>query len=229
MKSSRPELATNLVIADSSRLNCDLLADCLRRTGQFTVLACTTAFQEAYQLIADHKPDVALVSQVLESDPMAGVKIVGKLKAQEILTRTVIMLDVLDRAVVLNALRTGAKGIFNRKESISHLAKCVNAVRDGHIWVGNTEIEMMVEALATAQPVPIANSKGERLLTDREEQIVTLVADGLTNRDIAERLNLSEHTIKNYLFRIFDKLGVSTRVELILYAVSNRGPRREVA
>ena len=87
----------------------------------------------------------------------------------------------------------------------------------------------MVEALATAQPLPIANSKGERLLTDREEQIVALVAEGLTNRDIAEHLGLSEHTIKNYLFRIFDKLGVSTRVELILYAVSHRGARNDAA
>ena len=229
MKSSRHEPATTLVIADLSRLNCDLLSDCLRRTGQFDVIACTTVLQETYDLIVNHHPDVALVSQVLESDPLAGIKIIAKLKSFGIGTRIVIMVDVLNPAIVLNALRAGAKGIFNRKESVAHLAKCVNAVRDGHIWVGNKEVEIMVEALATAQPLPIANSKGERLLTDREEQIVALVAEGLTNRDIAEHLGLSEHTIKNYLFRIFDKLGVSTRVELILYAVSHRGARNDAA
>ncbi len=63
------------------------------------------------------------------------------------------------------------------------------------------------------------NSNGRSLLTPREEQVVALVADGLTNREVAAELGLSEHTIKEYLLRIFDKLGISTRVELVLYAV----------
>jgi DNA-binding CsgD family transcriptional regulator len=63
-----------------------------------------------------------------------------------------------------------------------------------------------------------------RLLTKREEDVVRLLAEGMQNREIARELNLSEHTIKNYLFHIFDKLGVSSRVELILYAVSNSKP-----
>ena len=70
------------------------------------------------------------------------------------------------------------------------------------------------------------NAAGASLLTPREEQVVALVAEGLTNRQIAEELNLSEHTIKKYLFRIFEKLGISTRVELVLYAVNNGDPRQ---
>jgi DNA-binding NarL/FixJ family response regulator len=71
----------------------------------------------------------------------------------------------------------------------------------------------------------VLNSRGAPLLTPREEQVVALVAEGLANRQIARELNLSEHTIKKYLFRIFEKLGISTRVELVLYAVNNGDPR----
>jgi DNA-binding CsgD family transcriptional regulator len=67
----------------------------------------------------------------------------------------------------------------------------------------------------------VVNADGLRLLTKREEDVVRLLAEGLQNREIAHELNLSEHTVKNYLFHIFDKLGVSSRVELILYAVSS--------
>lgn len=70
------------------------------------------------------------------------------------------------------------------------------------------------------------NSGGDRILTPREEQVVALVAEGLGNRQIALELDLSEHTIKKYLFRIFEKLGISTRVELALYAVNNGDPRQ---
>jgi len=67
----------------------------------------------------------------------------------------------------------------------------------------------------------VVNADGMRLLTKREDEVVRLVAEGLQNRDIAKELKLSEHTVKNYLFHIFEKLGVSSRVELVLYAVSN--------
>jgi DNA-binding NarL/FixJ family response regulator len=69
----------------------------------------------------------------------------------------------------------------------------------------------------------MVNAQGMKLLTPREEQVVTLVTDGLSNREVARDLNLSEHTIKKYLFRIFDKLGISRRVELVLYAVNHSG------
>jgi DNA-binding CsgD family transcriptional regulator len=67
----------------------------------------------------------------------------------------------------------------------------------------------------------VVNAQGVELLSKREEEVVGLVANGLINREIAEQLGISEHTVKNYLFRIFDKLGVSTRVELVLYALSS--------
>lgn len=229
MKSQRSDNPVSLIIAESSKLGCELISESLRRAGPFSVLASTTQFQDTHQLILEKQPEVALISQMLDSDSVAGLKVIESLTLAGCSTRCIIMLETVDRGVVLNALRIGAKGIFHKTESIAHLAKCIHTVRDGQIWVGNKEVEMMVDALANSQPTPMLNAKGEKLLTDRESQIVALVAEGLTNRDIAERLNLSEHTIKNYLFRIFDKLGVSTRVELILYAVAQRPARNDAA
>ena len=86
----------------------------------------------------------------------------------------------------------------------------------GEIWASKTELCYLLEALSDSAPAPITDSKGLNLLTKREEDVVRLVAEGLTNREISERLSLSEHTVRNYLFRIFDKLGISSRVELVL-------------
>ena len=78
-----------------------------------------------------------------------------------------------------------------------------------------------MEAFSQLAPLRVVNSEGLRLLAKREEDVVRLVAEGMTNREIAGELGLSEHTVKNYLFRIFDKLGISSRVELVLYVVSS--------
>jgi DNA-binding CsgD family transcriptional regulator len=78
-----------------------------------------------------------------------------------------------------------------------------------------------MEAFSQLAPMRVVNADGMRLLTKREEDVVRLLAEGMQNRDIAQELKLSEHTVKNYLFHIFDKLGVSSRVELVLYAVSS--------
>jgi DNA-binding NarL/FixJ family response regulator len=101
------------------------------------------------------------------------------------------------------------------------LCKCINSVFGGQIWINSQQMHYVLEALSDVNTLRVVNSSGKSLLTPREEQVVALVADGLSNREAAHELGLSEHTIKKYLLRIFDKLGISTRVELVLYAVSH--------
>jgi DNA-binding NarL/FixJ family response regulator len=95
-------------------------------------------------------------------------------------------------------------------------------VHKGQIWASNEDLEHLIGALSQTKPLHLKNPDGMPLLTRREEEVVHLVADGLKNREIAERLKVKEHSIRNYLYRIFENLGVSTRVELILYAFSHR-------
>lgn len=123
---------------------------------------------------------------------------------------------------VLNAFRDGARGIFYRSHSLKSLSKCIETVHGGQIWVGNEDIEHLLKALAHLRPLHLDNSRGMPLLTRREEDVVRLVADGLKNREIAHKLKVKEHSIRNYIYRIFEKVGVSNRVELILYVISHR-------
>lgn len=140
----------------------------------------------------------------------------------------ILLLQELNRNPVINAFRFGARGVFELTDSsFRMLCKCIQRVYQGQIWINNEQIAYLIEAIALAPGMRVVNSKGIKLLTPREEQVVALVADGLSNRYIALELGLSEHTIKKYLFRIFDKLGVSTRVELVLYAM-NHGSARPV-
>jgi DNA-binding NarL/FixJ family response regulator len=123
---------------------------------------------------------------------------------------------------VVKAFRDGARGVFYRSHSLKSLSECIQAVHRGQIWASNEDLEHLIRALSHSNPLRLNNSNGMPLLTRREEDVVRLVADGLKNREIAQRLKVKEHSIRNYLYRIFEKLGVSSRVELILYAFSNR-------
>jgi DNA-binding NarL/FixJ family response regulator len=88
--------------------------------------------------------------------------------------------------------------------------------------VRDRELEWLIETLAEAPATRLVDTQGTTLLSKREQDVVRCLAVGLTNQEIASELKLSHNTIKNYLFRIFNKLGVSSRVEVVLYAASQR-------
>jgi DNA-binding CsgD family transcriptional regulator len=94
-------------------------------------------------------------------------------------------------------------------------------VHGGQIWASSGQLRLIIEAFAERGPLSVIDVKGRPLLTKREEEIVRMVAEGLTNRQIFSALRLSSHTVKNHLFRIYEKLGISNRVELVLYALSS--------
>src|SRR5208337_1793902 len=138
-------------------------------------------------------------------------------------TRGIVLMNLAKHEAVLNAFRAGARGVFSRSEPVDLLCKCIRCVHQGQIWANSRELTMAVEALASAPAVRAVNAEGMSLLSKRELEIVRCLAEGLTNREIAERLKLSPHSVKNYLFRIFDKLGVSSRVELLFLTLSPVG------
>jgi DNA-binding NarL/FixJ family response regulator len=136
----------------------------------------------------------------------------------------VMILDSSKATTVVDAFRAGATGIFSRDQSSELLCKCIHAVHRGQVWASSKELHLVIEVLgSTQQPAKSVRLGRPGLLTKREEGVVHLVAEGLTNRDISHQLNLSEHTVRNYLFRIFNKVGTSNRLELALYAIDRRG------
>lgn len=205
---------------DNTRMNSQLLAAALERDKRFSVLDAVADGRGIVALVAKEKPAVVIISAELEDDPRKGFDITRELHALHPETRVVMLIDTSERGQVIEAFRAGARGVFCRSESLKALAKCIHCVSQGQIWANSKELKYLLEALGEALPLRVVDARGTVLLSKREQEVVRCVAEGLSNREIAQRLGLTEHTVKNYLFRIFDKLGVSKRVEVVLYAYS---------
>ncbi len=209
-----------VAVADSNQMACRLLSEALGKQPGISVVASVVDGESLLRSVQTLKPEIALISATLQDGPfnrVAGPKDIRSLMPQ---CPWILMLDQTVPELVIAAFRAGAKGVFSRAQSdIALLAKCIRRVVEGQIWVDNAQMLYLLEAV-TAGTCENQNPAAPGKLTPREESVVRLVVQGMANREIADSLHLSEHTIKNYLFRIFDKLGVSNRVELALYAVA---------
>jgi two-component system nitrate/nitrite response regulator NarL len=217
-----------VMVADNTRIHTQLLADALKRDHGLDVLAADSDSQGLIAAAAAHKADVVLISSNLDEEPLRAFEILRELRASHTQIRAVMLLDSSKREVILQAFRAGARGIFSRHESVDSLCKCVRSVYEGQIWATSPQMSFAVEALASSPTVRAVDAKGLDVLSKREMEVVHCVAEGLTNREIAERLGLSQHTIKNYLFRVFDKVGVSGRVELLFMTLSRGNPAQSL-
>lgn len=209
-----------VLAADSTRMNSQLLATALERDKRFQVLDAPPDASTVMAAVAKEKPAVILISAEIDGNPRRGFEVAREIHSLHSETRVVMLLDTSERSQVVEAFRAGARGVFARSESLKALAKCILCVSQGQIWANTKELRFLLEALGEALPLRVIDARGTELLSRREQEVVRCVAEGLSNREIAQRLGLTEHTVKNYLFRIFDKLGVSKRVEVVLYAYS---------
>jgi DNA-binding NarL/FixJ family response regulator len=213
-----------VLAADSTRMNTQMLADVLARDKRFCVLETQISAGGILAAAERDKPDVVLLSPVLEDDSARGYALARELRLLYPAVRIIMLLDRSERDSAVEAFRAGASGIFCRSESLKFLPRCIACVHGGQVWANSGELKYLLDALAEAMPRrSMMRPRDVSVLSKREQDVVRGVADGLSNREIAQQLNLTEHTVKNYLFRIFDKLGVSSRVEVVLYAFGLEG------
>ncbi|HYY69177.1 MAG TPA: response regulator transcription factor [Terriglobales bacterium] len=211
-----------VLVADADVMACRLLAGGLRRYRQLRVLECHLPPADLLKHISEMRPDILLVGNTLPDGPLGGFGLVREIRRSSPEIGVVVLLESSQRALVVEAFRAGAKGVFCRADfEFRRLCKCVSSVIQGQIWANSQQLQFVMDTLSKAAPLQVVNSEGVGLLTKREEDVVRHVVDGLSNREIAEQLRLSEHTVKNYLFRIFEKLGISNRVELVTYVITN--------
>jgi DNA-binding NarL/FixJ family response regulator len=216
-----------VLVADSNQMQSQLLVSALRRRPEFHVASCAMNMDAILAAIKTGEPQVAILNADHGKDGSPDLSTVRRLHLAHPKIPKILLLDSYSRELVVNVFRSGVKGLFCFAEyPFRLLCRCIHSVHDGEIWANAEQIRYLVDVVTRVPSLRVVNARGRRLLTPREEQVVALVADGLSNREVAHELRLTEHTVKKYLYRIFEKLGISSRVELVLYAV-NHGDHRE--
>lgn len=217
-------LGIRVLLADSKQMESQLLVSALRDSG-FQVFPCADI--SSILETAEHRgADVALMSCAGSQTGLPDLSALRTLHLACPHIPKIFLLEADNHELVVQAFRFGARGIFCLADSsFQLLCQCIEGVHRGEIWATTRQLNYLLDSFCQLSGLRVVNACGEKLLTSREEQVVALVADGLSNRHVATELGLSEHTVKKYLFRIFEKLGISNRVELVLYAVNHSAPQ----
>jgi DNA-binding NarL/FixJ family response regulator len=216
-----------VLIADSNRMQAQLLTSALRRRSEFRIATCAIDASSILQAVALIPAKVVVLSLNRSISIASQLAAMRRVHLSHPAVAKVLLVESYDRELVVNAFRSGVRGIFCISDThFRLLCRCIQRVAGGQIWANSEQMSFLLDLVSEVPSLRVLNTRGHSLLTPREEQVVALVAEGLSNRGTARELNLSEHTVKKYMFRIFDKLGISSRVELVLYAVNHGAPLR---
>jgi DNA-binding NarL/FixJ family response regulator len=204
-KSAVSSSTIGVLIADSNQIQSQLLVNALRRRPEFRVSSCEMDAESILDLAASTSIQVAIINAERKGSGSQDMTILRRLHLASPQIAKILLIDVYDRDLVIMAFRSGAKGLFCFSEyPFRLLCKCITSVHEGQVWANNEQLLYLLDGLTQVSSLRMVNSQGAKLLTPREEQVVALVAEGLSNREVARELNLSEHTVKKYVFRIFD-------------------------
>ena len=221
---------TSVLITEASKMYCDLLSMAfIAVPDRFHVVATAFKTADILALVREHRPSVAIISDNLADGPLSGLRILPEVRKANPETRILLAMSSSDRELVIEAFRFGADGVFCRNSPFNMLCKSVDALANGQIWANSKELRYVMEEFMRAPKQRKVDPTVENRMTKREGDVVRLAVEGLSNREIAGQLGLTEHTVKNYLFRVFDKLGVSNRVELVLSCLRQEEAAREEA
>lgn len=206
-----------IVIADDHRLVREGLRKLLELQPGLTVVGEAADGPEALRQVAGLRPDLLLLDVAMPR--VSGFDVLAELAASGSGVRAVLLTASIEGEEIAAALRLGARGVVLKDTAAEQLFRCIHAVMKGDYWVGHERVGDLLQVLLRADRTSPAGARPASTLTPREREVIAAVVDGGTNKDIAKTFTLSEQTVKNHLSHIFNKLGVSTRLELALYAV----------
>jgi DNA-binding NarL/FixJ family response regulator len=205
-----------LVLADDHEMVRVALKGLLENQHDFAVVGEAGDGVEALECARRHRPDLVLLDLAMPEHP--GLDAIADIAAIPVLV--LVLTAAIERPGIVDVLKRGARGVVLKEASPASLVKAVRSVVAGELWVGRDVFADVVAYLRAATPA--VDPRDRFRLTPRELEIVRHIVEGGTNRDIATALGISEDTVKHHLRNVFDKLGVSNRLELGLFAVSNR-------
>lgn len=207
-----------LVLVDDHVIFRQSLSEILKTQPDLQLVGDAGSLSEAEALLADRKPDVLLLDLRLPGE--YGLDLLRRMQAVSPETRTLVLTGSDEPPDVVEAMRLGARGFVQKHNPTALILKSIRKVYEGEIWLDSAMTETVLHAFQTDAPRSPAASAPQ--ISPRERQIVQLVVEGCKNKEIARRLFISEKTVKNHLSSIFEKLGVSDRVELALQVVQKK-------
>jgi DNA-binding NarL/FixJ family response regulator len=218
MEESAPTI--NIVISDDHALFREGLRKLLEAEPGMRIVGEAVDGEETVRVVGQLKPHILLLD--LSLPKMSGLEVLVALSKLGIDTRTIMLTAAIEREQVVEALQLGVRGIVLKHSALQVLLKSIRCVNEGQYWVGQEGVSDLIHALRRMKPSHSASGPGRNFgLSSREMEVIGLIVAGYTNKDLARELGISENTAKHHLTNIFDKLGVSNRLELVLYAVDH--------
>jgi two-component system nitrate/nitrite response regulator NarL len=218
MASARSRIKIKLLIADDHAIFRDALRKLLDSDDEITIVGEARNGAECIKKLGELKPDILLLD--LRMPDKDGFAVLEEVNFDTLPTRVIVLTAAEDDRDVVRAMRLGARGVVLKESAIDLLIKGIHRVHAGEIWLDSHMTAELINAFSASSE---SGARGGRpLLSDREMDVVQLVAQGFQNKEIGEKLFISVQTVKNHLHNIFDKIGVSDRLELALYAIHHR-------
>lgn len=212
----RAEQKIRIVIADDHTIFRDGLRRLLSLEPDFEIVAEAQDGIQVLDILEEHDPDILLLD--LRMPGMDGLALLQRIQSEKLKTKIIVLTASEDEGEYIQAMRLGTCGIVLKQTATDLLIKSIRKVYGGEIWLDSKTTAAVMRQFASPSE-PSQRDREKPRLSNREREIVALVAQGFKNKEIAERMFISEQTVKNHLHNIFDKLGVSDRLELALYAI----------
>jgi two-component system, NarL family, nitrate/nitrite response regulator NarL len=219
-----------ILIADDHPIFRDGLRRLLEAEEGLEVLGEASDGAEAVKLARQMKPDILLLDLAMPKHP--GLEALRDLSTAPGASpvRVILLTAAAEKSQIVEALQLGARGVVLKDSATQLLLKAIHTVMSGEYWVGRESVSNLVQYLRTLMQSSVDEARQRKFgLTPRELEIVSAVVAGYANKEIAEYFKISEDTVKHHLSNIFDKLGVSTRLELALFAVNQALPLKSIA
>jgi len=202
-----------VVLADDHPLILDALESLFRTEGDIQVLACCLNGVETLAAVREHRPDILVLD--IRMPEKSGLEVLREIQEQHLPTRVVLLTAALDEAELLEAVRFGVHGIVLKEMAPKMLLECIRTVHAGEQWIEYRSAKLALDKLLRREA---GTREVAAKLTHQELAILRLVAEGLRNKEIADKLHISEGTVKVHLHNIFGKLGLDSRLALLRYA-----------